>query len=365
MDRPDHRPPEAPPVPADRLERLLDAASEALEDGRAEDALSRAEDALALGPRSVPALHLRAAALADLGRTAEAREAFDRALGPGKDDPDLLAGAADFLVNGLPEEESERVDLERGLELARRGSRRTRRAGDPALAAELALLEGQALGQLGRLDEGLARLAAAARDAPDRADVRLEQGIALYELCRFEEARAALLAAAALDPEEPWVEHYRGLVAERTGLADEARRHLERARRLAPGEFPRPVALSPAAFDAAVEDALAALPEAVRRYLANVAVTVEDLPADDDLRASDPPLSPAILGLFRGAPYGQKSSMDPWSHLPSSIVLYQRNLERLARSRAELIEEIRVTLAHEVGHFLGLDEDELYERGLE
>ena len=361
MDRPGHRPSD----PTERLARLTDAAAEALEDGRAEEALARAEEALALGPRSVPALHLRGDALADLGRIAEAREAFERALGPGKDDPELLAGAADFLVNRLPDDEAEEIDLERGLELARRGSRRARRTGDPALAADLALLEGQALGKLGRPDEALARLAAAARDAPDRADVRLEQGIALYELCRFEEAQAALLQAERLDPEEPWVEHYLGLVAERQGRADEARRRLDRARRRAPDEFPRPVALSPAAFDAAVEDALAELPEDVRRYLSNVAISVEDLPSDDDLGASDPPLSPAILGRFRGAPYGQKASMDPWSHLPSSIVLYQVNLERFARSRAELIEQIRVTLVHEVGHFLGLDEDELYTRGLE
>jgi predicted Zn-dependent protease with MMP-like domain len=57
--------------------------------------------------------------------------------------------------------------------------------------------------------------------------------------------------------------------------------------------------------------------------------------------------------------------MDPWSHFPSSIVLYQRNLERAARTRAELVEEVRITLVHEVGHFLGLSEDELYQRGLE
>jgi predicted Zn-dependent protease with MMP-like domain len=57
--------------------------------------------------------------------------------------------------------------------------------------------------------------------------------------------------------------------------------------------------------------------------------------------------------------------MDPWSHFPSSIVLYQKNLERFARSRKELVEQIGITLIHEVGHFLGLDEDELWERGLE
>jgi predicted Zn-dependent protease with MMP-like domain len=57
--------------------------------------------------------------------------------------------------------------------------------------------------------------------------------------------------------------------------------------------------------------------------------------------------------------------MDPWSHFPSSIVLYQRNLERFARDRKELIEQIGITLIHEVGHFLGLDEEQLWERGLE
>ncbi|HSM92939.1 MAG TPA: metallopeptidase family protein, partial [Anaeromyxobacteraceae bacterium] len=46
-------------------------------------------------------------------------------------------------------------------------------------------------------------------------------------------------------------------------------------------------------------------------------------------------------------------------------VLYERNLERATRTRDELVEEIRVTLIHEVGHFLGLDEDQLWERGLD
>jgi predicted Zn-dependent protease with MMP-like domain len=69
--------------------------------------------------------------------------------------------------------------------------------------------------------------------------------------------------------------------------------------------------------------------------------------------------------MFRGSAIGQQGSMDPWSHFPSSIVLYQRNLERAARSREELVQEIGVTLVHEVGHFLGLDEDQLWERGLD
>ena len=103
----------------------------------------------------------------------------------------------------------------------------------------------------------------------------------------------------------------------------------------------------------------------MRRYLSNVAITVEDLPDPEELLASDPPHSPTILGIFRGAPLGEKASMNPWSHFPSSIVLYQRNLERVVRTREELVQEIGVTLVHEVGHFLGLDEDQLWERGLD
>ncbi len=358
-------PPPGGDAGADPGPPLVDAAGEAFEDGRFEDALAHAEEALQEEPRSVPALHFRAAALAELGRVEEAREAYERALAEGKDDLELLRGAVDFLVNFAQEEDTDRDLLDRGIELARRGRRLARKSGDAELAAELAWLEGAALNQLGEPRAALERLAEAEAELPDSVDVLLEKGFALYELCRFPEARRTLLRAEELDPEEPWIQHNLGLVAEREGDADASRRRFARARKLAPDEFPKPIALSQEAFDLAVEDALGSLPEAVRRYLSNVAITVEDLPSDDDLLASDPPLSPAILGLFRGAPYGQKVSMDPWSHLPSSIVLFQKNLERFAKSRAELIEQIGVTLVHEVGHFLGLDEDELYARGLD
>jgi len=353
------------PPGASRLDRLLDAAGAALEDGRPEDALARAEEAAAADPRSPVALHYRAAALEELGRTEDARLAYARALSVGKDDPELLLGAARFLVEGLPDGEQDHADLDEGLALARRGARLAARAGDAELEVALRLVEARALGAIGHAREALAAIAQAERARPADPEVLLEKGLALYELCRFEEAETALLAAEAEAPDDPNVVHALGLVAERRGEEDEARRRFARARALAPEDFPAPVRLPPAEFEAAVEAALAALPEPVRRYLANVAISVEDLPAVADLQGGDPPLSPGSLGLFRGAPWGQKSSMDPWSHFPSAIVLYQRNLERFARSREELVEEIRITLVHEVGHFLGLDEEELYQRGLD
>lgn len=273
-------------------------------------------------------------------------------------DPDVdprFAAAADALDD---------EDYERAVELARKGARSARKEGLRDLEADLRWLEGSALTELADPAAALARLDEALALAPDHLDAMLERAFALFELGRLDEARRQLEDVLARAPDEAWAHHQLGLVAERRGQAAEAERRFKRARALDPAAFPRPVTVSRAEFERLAEAALEDVPEAVRRYLANVPITVEDLPADDDLRACDPPLSPTILGLFRGAPYGQKSSSDPWSHLPSAIVLYQRNLERAVGSRDELEEQIAVTLVHEMGHFLGLSEEELHARGL-
>ena len=256
-------------------------------------------------------------------------------------------------------------DPEGAAELARRGARAARKAGDQALQADLLWLEGLALDELGEADQALARLDEALRLVPGHLDAALARGHALFELCRFDEARALLQALEADAPDEAGLHHLLGLLAERRGDAREAGRRLARARQLDPSGYPAPVTVGRAEFEALVEGALAALPAPVRAYLGNVVITVEDVPDEQDLTASQPPLSPGSLGLFRGAPFGEKASADPWSHLPSAIVLYQRNLERAVASREELEAQIAVTLVHEVGHFLGLDEEELAARGLD
>lgn len=303
--------------------------------------------------------------LVESGHLEDARAAYDAALRRRSDDLVLVADAADFFVNRLQGPEPDRETLERGIELARRAQELARRVEDSDTERDLLLVEGIALNQLGECRTALERLDLVLAGDPDDADALLERGAALYELCRFEEARTSLERALALAPDSAPGHHTLALVAERLGDDALASEHFARARELAPDDFPAPVKLSAEEFDGAVEDALAEIPESVRRWLSNVAITVEDVPPLDDLTASDPPLSPSSLGMFRGSPFGDKASMDPWSHFPSSIVLYQRNLERFARDRDELVQEIEVTLLHEVGHFLGLDEDDLWERGLD
>jgi predicted Zn-dependent protease with MMP-like domain len=282
----------------------------------------------------------------------------------GRSEDSSGGGAAERLL-AEAEEALDAGDGEEALRLAAEGEQRARRGGAKELLPDLVLVQAAALNDLGRAAEALQRADALLAGSPRDTGAMRERAFALWELLRLDEAVAQAGELLRREPGDAWGHHLLGLIAERRGLAAEAARRFARARELSPEEFPSPLQLPGPAFDALVEEALEALPPSVRDWLSNVAIAVEDLPADDDLRGSDPPLSPSILGVFRGAPLGEKASMDPWCHFPSSIVLYQRNLERFAVDREALVEEIGVTLLHEVGHFLGLDEDDLRERGLD
>ena len=106
-------------------------------------------------------------------------------------------------------------------------------------------------------------------------------------------------------------------------------------------------------FEALVAQALDGLPKAFREKLTNVAILVEDRPSQE-------PDGGLLLGLFHGIPRTEKSVF--FSSPPDRIFLYQRNIEAVCASDAEVRREIRETLLHEVGHYFGLREDEL--RGL-
>lgn len=261
--------------------------------------------------------------------------------------------------------EGDRPRIEEGLELALRGLKRARKYGEAG--AELALLQilGTGHNTLGESRAALAALDTALALDPNHPDTRLERALALFELCRFDEAAEALHALARELPDEPWVHHTLGLIAERRGDAAGAHAAFERAHRLDPEAFPEAIELGEDAFDAAVQDALDRLPDFAQEALENTPVAVEPFPSDEDLLFSDPPLSPTILGLFRGQALPHRELMNPADHFPATVLLYQKNLERFARSREELLEQIGITVLHEVGHLLGLDEDDLADRGLE
>jgi len=337
------------------VDDALRAAEEAWEQYDFQAVLRHARAALALDPRSLDALELEAGALSELGEHEEADQAYRRLVELDPKDPATLLAAASHDIRNA---EDDRDLLDEGLDLLDRAWPSAKK--DESLRAELQVLRGLALNQLGECAEALLALDAALALDPENGEAQLERAMALFELDRLDDAERALRAITREWPEEAWAWHYLGLVAERRG--QDPAPHFAQARALDADDFPAPQHLSPADFDAAVAKAIEQLPAHAREHLGNVVIDVQQLPGDEDVKEG---VSPLILGIFRGKALDERSPTEAADHQTATITLFQKNLERFARSRDELIEEIGVTVLHEVGHLLGLDEDELYDRGLD
>ena len=106
-----------------------------------------------------------------------------------------------------------------------------------------------------------------------------------------------------------------------------------------------------------VEEALDSLPQEFRSRIKNVAILVEDFSPNQS------PPQPGqerrlLLGIFHGVPATKKSVFDLPTG-PAHIVLYQKNIEAVCSSEAEVRQQIRQTLMHELGHYFGMTEEQL------
>jgi len=197
---------------------------------------------------------------------------------------------------------------------------------------------------------------------PDDAEVMARLGHLYFR--NGDMAGAQALFDRALAIRDDWADtHYGlGLVAERRRDFVAAERAFATAHRLDPNGFPLPVRLTDREFDRCVREAIDVLPPEFQEELESVSILVQDLPDDESMRAVDPP-DPELLGLFSGPSHMDQLSGGP-PDLPPTIILYRRNLERLANDPHHLMDEIVTTLYHELGHYLGWDEDEVERHGL-
>lgn len=106
-------------------------------------------------------------------------------------------------------------------------------------------------------------------------------------------------------------------------------------------------------FELLVKEAVASLPEEIKKNLENVAIIIEE-----DYPGKKSKENQELLGLYHGIP---KSERGFWygNTLPDRIVIFKKPLERISTHWEELRENIRRTVFHEVGHYLGLSEDDL------
>jgi len=113
--------------------------------------------------------------------------------------------------------------------------------------------------------------------------------------------------------------------------------------------------------EAEVADVLAALPPAVRGRLGELPITFEPQPNDDLVAAGLP--RGRTMGLFTGVPWILALAVS--QRLPPQIILFLDNLWDWAEhDPARFRAQVRRTLLHEIGHFLGLDEQGVRRRGL-
>ncbi|MGB5953753.1 MAG: metallopeptidase family protein [Ornithinimicrobium sp.] len=105
-------------------------------------------------------------------------------------------------------------------------------------------------------------------------------------------------------------------------------------------------------FEAAVADALDEVPQGLLDQLDNVVFFVEDEPPADD---------PQLLGVYDGTPLTERDHAG--ADLPDRITIFRGPLTRMCADRTELIEEITVTVVHEIAHHFGIDDERLHELG--
>jgi len=196
-------------------------------------------------------------------------------------------------------------------------------------------------------------------------EVRLARARALLAVKGPQAARPFLQGLVDIVPDFAEARHLLAHVLDQLGEHDEAVRELLRVRELdqasdaADGFDLHAVEGS---IVATAERVLGELPEQFKKLLTAVPILVEERPSETLVREG---FDPRSLGLFEG-PTREERGGPNTAPAPTRIVLYAANLAAFVdpNDTEELAREIEVTLLHEIGHYLGLDEEELDALGL-
>ncbi|HXV69760.1 MAG TPA: metallopeptidase family protein [Nitrospira sp.] len=108
-----------------------------------------------------------------------------------------------------------------------------------------------------------------------------------------------------------------------------------------------------------MQQAVAALPPAYAKLMETIAVVVEEEPPQEVLVGLDLDDGDELLGLYEGQALTEESFFTAGGAQPARISIYRGPILRRCRSRDEIIQEVHDTVVHELGHHVGLDDDEM------
>ena len=120
----------------------------------------------------------------------------------------------------------------------------------------------------------------------------------------------------------------------------------------------RPPRLTKAEFEKLVEKAIAELPEEFKSRIDNVVIAVEDEPTDEDYELTDTPDDEELFGIYRG-PMRTEMTWDMLPGLPPQVAVFRGPILRNTSNSREAVKEIKDTIVHELGHYFGLEDDEM------
>ncbi len=120
------------------------------------------------------------------------------------------------------------------------------------------------------------------------------------------------------------------------------------------------VEMTEEAFEEAVADALDLLPEELAAKMDNVVVLVEGEPTAEQLEGND---GEELLGIYEGTPLTERDSWWAAGSLPDRITIFRGPTLRLCESVDEVVDEVAVTVVHEVAHHFGIGDERLHELG--
>lgn len=115
------------------------------------------------------------------------------------------------------------------------------------------------------------------------------------------------------------------------------------------------VEMSAADFEDAVGDALDTVPAELLGQIDNCVILIEEEPPDH--------VDPDTLGLYEGTPLTERDSWWAAGSLPDRILIFRGPTLRMCASVPEVIEEVGVTVVHEIAHHFGIDDERLAELG--
>jgi len=120
--------------------------------------------------------------------------------------------------------------------------------------------------------------------------------------------------------------------------------------------------VSKADFERLVARAVEGMPEQFAQFLEEVPIEIRDRPSPAQRRSVDLGRGEMLLGLYHGRPRTERS-VEESGRMPDVIYIFQDSIEAVSDTEDELVEQVRTTVLHEIGHYFGMDEDDLDELG--